>query len=68
MHVHQRSLFSVQYTTTELPHEMATHGRREATLLAAKRSHTGMPGVSERRQKPKRKTTLPVYLQYYALG
>jgi len=43
-----------QYDTTELPHEMAAHGRRE-TALSAKRSGTDAQEASKIRLTTNRK-------------
>jgi len=43
-----------QYITTELPHKMATHSRKESALVgkrSAKKPDTGAPGASKRKQK-----------------
>jgi hypothetical protein len=56
-----------QYNTTELPHEMAARGRREAAL-AAKRSNTATPGASQRKRGAKRKELNLSTYKYHALG
>jgi hypothetical protein len=53
-----------QYDTTELPHEMAACGRREAAL--AKRSD--IPRAPQRRLKSTRKQLNLLTYKYHALG
>jgi hypothetical protein len=53
-----------QYDTTELPHEMAAQGRREAALTKS----SDMTGASQRRLKSARKELNLSTYKYHALG
>jgi hypothetical protein len=56
-----------QYDTTELPHEMAARGRREAAL-SAKRSGTDAQEASKIRLTSNRKRLNLSTYKYHALG
>jgi len=55
-----------QYDTAELPHEMATHGRRVAAL--AKKTPADTPGPSQRKLTSIRKEINLSTYKYHALG
>ena len=68
-----------QYKTTELPHKMATRGRRESALAGkkvtkkttkkvTKKSDTGMPGMSQKRLKSTPKKLNLLTYKYNMLG
>ena len=58
-----------EYNTTELPHEMAARGRREASLATMKTHHdTGKPQATQKKQTPIRKDLNLSTYKYHALG